>query len=217
MNDQELDEIRRHMQESLIEASRDQLREQYGMEFDNLDSSRLSPEEKNMWLEDVLEFERKFENAKVITVIERIGNPIIRPVEEVLQSELEETIDELLELLYKNGIAVDFLGTWDDLSAYRYLTEELLDSEIDDIQIEGMFTCFNPSTPEYDVEMWVENFVWDLFRHEREYFLPGLEKQNRLPPGYVPPGIEPRLWLGGRATVAAHFDPSENIACCVAV
>jgi hypothetical protein len=25
--------------------------------------------------------------------------------------------------------------------------------------------------------MWVENFVQDLFRQEREYFLPGLEKQ----------------------------------------
>jgi hypothetical protein len=177
MNDQELDEIRRRMQDSLIEANRDQLREQYGMQFDNLDSSKLSSEAKNEWLEDVLEFERQFENAKTITVRERIGNPTIRPVEEIPQSELEETVNELLELLYENTIAVGFAGEWDDLAAYRYLTEELLDSEIDDIQIEGMFTCFTPTTPEYDVEMWVENFVWELFWQEREYFLPGLDKQ----------------------------------------
>lgn len=47
-------------------------------------------------------------------------------------------------------------------------------------------------------------------------YLPGLEQENRLPPGFVPDGIDGRLWLGNRATIAAHFDPSENIACCVA-
>ncbi len=48
------------------------------------------------------------------------------------------------------------------------------------------------------------------------HFFPGLELENRLPPGFVPEAIEPRLWLGGVSTVAAHYDPSENIACCVA-
>lgn len=177
LDNDSLDEIRRRMQESLIKANRDLLREQYEMQLDNLDSSGLSPEAKNEWLEDVLEFERQFENAKTITVRERIGNPIIRPIEEIPIYALEEAFNDLLELLYENAITVDFLGEWDDLSAYQYLTEELLDSEIDDVHIEGMFTCFNPSTPEYDVEMWVENFVWDLFWQEREYFLPGLEKQ----------------------------------------
>ncbi|KAA9130904.1 cupin-like domain-containing protein [Marinihelvus fidelis] len=48
------------------------------------------------------------------------------------------------------------------------------------------------------------------------HYLPGMERENRLPGGLVPPDIDPRLWLGGRATVAAHYDPSENMACCVA-
>lgn len=47
-------------------------------------------------------------------------------------------------------------------------------------------------------------------------YLPGLEKANRLPDGYVPDGVDGRIWLGSRATIAAHFDPSENLACCVA-
>ena len=38
-------------------------------------------------------------------------------------------------------------------------------------------SVFAPSTLEYDVQMWVENFVLDLFMQEQEYFLPGLDKQ----------------------------------------
>jgi hypothetical protein len=177
MNDKDLDEIRQRMQESLIEANRDRLREQYGMQFDNLDSSRLSPEAKNEWLEDVLEFERQFENAKTITVRERIGNPVVRPIEEIPPHELEEAIDDLLELLYENAIVVDFLGEWEDQSVYRFITEELLDEETSDIHIEGMLSHFDAATPEYDVEMWVQDFVLDLFWQERKFFLQGLEKQ----------------------------------------
>jgi hypothetical protein len=47
-------------------------------------------------------------------------------------------------------------------------------------------------------------------------YLPGLETENRLMPGLVPDDSDQRLWLGSRATIAAHFDSSENIACCVA-
>jgi hypothetical protein len=47
-------------------------------------------------------------------------------------------------------------------------------------------------------------------------YLPGFEAENVLPAGFVPEDCEPRLWLGSRVTVAAHFDPSENIACCIA-
>lgn len=69
------------------------------------------------------------------------------------------------------------MSEWDDPAAYRYITEELLDEEMDDIRIEGTYVHFDTATPEYDVQMWVEEFVWDVFHQEREYFLPGLKKQ----------------------------------------
>lgn len=47
-------------------------------------------------------------------------------------------------------------------------------------------------------------------------YFPGFEKENALAPGLLPETTEPRIWLGSRATIAAHFDSSENIACCVA-
>ena len=69
------------------------------------------------------------------------------------------------------------MGDWDDRSAYRFITEELLDEEMDDIRIEGMFSHFDATTPEYDVEFWVEQFVHDVICQERIYFLSGLETQ----------------------------------------
>lgn len=47
-------------------------------------------------------------------------------------------------------------------------------------------------------------------------YFPGLQLENKLAHGFVPEGVEPRLWLGNRVTIAAHYDSSENIACCVA-
>ncbi|MFG6468319.1 cupin-like domain-containing protein [Roseateles sp. BYS87W] len=44
--------------------------------------------------------------------------------------------------------------------------------------------------------------------------LPGLEQANALP--LLDADVAPRLWMGNRATVPAHFDDSHNIACVAA-
>lgn len=43
--------------------------------------------------------------------------------------------------------------------------------------------------------------------------LPNFVEQHPLP---VMPDVQPRMWLGNRIHVAAHFDLQENIACCAA-
>lgn len=44
--------------------------------------------------------------------------------------------------------------------------------------------------------------------------LPGFEAENPMP--VLHNAVEPRVWIGNAVTVAAHHDPSENIACVVA-
>ncbi|HRQ40118.1 MAG TPA: hypothetical protein PLD25_19585 [Chloroflexota bacterium] len=139
--------------------------------------SRLSLEGQNEWLDYLLDFERQFENAPRISVRERIGNPTIQSLAEISLYALGEAVNNLLDLLAEHGIAVDFMGEWDDLAAYRFITEELLDEEMDDIRVEGMFSHFEATTPEYDVQMWVDIFVTDLFWQDRKDFLARLEKQ----------------------------------------
>ncbi|RZJ95191.1 MAG: cupin-like domain-containing protein [Novosphingobium sp.] len=44
--------------------------------------------------------------------------------------------------------------------------------------------------------------------------LPGFQEDNRMP--LLDPSVEARIWIGNRVIVAAHHDPSDNIACCIA-
>ncbi len=44
--------------------------------------------------------------------------------------------------------------------------------------------------------------------------LPGFAGENRL--AVLDPAVAPRIWLGNRVTVPAHFDESDNVACVVA-
>jgi len=44
--------------------------------------------------------------------------------------------------------------------------------------------------------------------------LPGFERENAV--GALPPGLEPRIWLGNRSRVSCHFDTYDNLACIVA-
>lgn len=171
-----LDEMRRQIQNSLINSKREILREEYGM-LAEYTHPQLPAEIENEGLDYILEFERQFAQAEDITVRARLGNPHIVPLAEIPVAELETAVDHLLDLLAAQNIAIHFLGNWEIAAIYRYLTEELLDEEIADIRIEGMFTTFTPCTPEYDIEMWIEEFVSNFLTQEQKYFLKSLEQQ----------------------------------------
>lgn len=49
---------------------------------------------------------------------------------------------------------------------------------------------------------------------QARHCLPGFDTDNAL--RILPDSVAPRVWIGNVVTVAAHYDPQENIACCVA-
>lgn len=176
MDDRSLDEMRRRIQEALARSKREQLREEFGR-LDELSDAELAAEAEREARNYILEFDRQFKNAERISVRERIGDPPLPSLDEIPAYVVEEAVENLLHLLAEHGIVVDFLGDWDEPGAYRYITEELLDLEMDDMRIDGLFIHFQAATPEYEVQMWIDGFVHDLFWQERDYHLSGLEKQ----------------------------------------
>ncbi len=154
------------IQRILNEKKKRELEEQYGMIFSD-EEMELPPEVEGEWLDYVAEFERQFEDAEQITIREFIGNPVIKPLADIAEDDLEAELEQLFELLIENGIHLDFLTDVDETEMYRFIAEEFLDEEMDNIRIEGMmhgfiYEDFHPSD-EYDSAFWAEHFLQALF------------------------------------------------------
>ena len=165
------DDFQDRIQRILNEKKKEDLRKWYDMQFEG-HSEDLSPQAESEWLDYITEFERQFENAMEISVRERIGNPVIRPLSEIPDNELDFELDQLLEMLHANNIVVDFINEVDDREAYRFITEELLEETMDDIRIPGMYSHFiyeefHPND-EADVKQSAEEFLHAFFEHDDE-------------------------------------------------
>jgi hypothetical protein len=160
------DDFQDRIQRILNDKKKDDLHKEYGMSFEG-HSEEMSPQAESEWLDNIAEFERQFENASQITVRERIGNPEVKPLAEVADSDLAGEIDRLFEIFSENDIAIEFLHEQDDREMYRFITEELLDEEMDDIHVPGMvshfiYEEFHPND-EDDITDAIDEFLFTLF------------------------------------------------------
>jgi hypothetical protein len=130
---------------------------EHGADFYTPDegSTELSPELENEFLNNIIEFEKQFQQRRTITVFDKIGRPQhFKPVNEISDDAINDEWDNLLAYMQQYGI---------DLSAcspkvttrelYRFTTEELFKHETDDINISGM----------------VSGFIYDEFYPDYEY------------------------------------------------
>jgi len=137
-------------------------------EFENEQNDDGPPEPYNTWEEYYEDLDRQLEEAPKTTVRKKIGNPPIRLSDDVPDSEIEEELNKLVELLYENLIVIDFIHDIDDREAYLFITEELLDETMDDIRIPDMYSHFiyeefHPND-EDDIELWTEEFLDTFFK-----------------------------------------------------
>lgn len=125
------------IQRSLNEAKKAELRQKYGATFLAGDP-KLPPDIESRWLSSIEEFEQKFESAETTTVRKFVGDPILRPLGKIPYGKLEEELERILNLLDANDIVVHFAREVSPSEKYRFLAEELMDVEMQDIRIEGM-------------------------------------------------------------------------------
>jgi hypothetical protein len=133
MNENQEDRIQR----ALNEAKKRELEEKYGAHFGE-GESKLPPELEAEWLSHIEEFERQYQNADRVTVRAFVGNPDLKPVAEIPPDQVQSEVENLLEILESNSITVHFDRKITAEETYRFLSEELMNQEIDNIRIEGM-------------------------------------------------------------------------------
>ena len=163
------DDFQDRIQRILNEKKKEDLRQQYGMSFEG-HSEEMSPQMEGEWLDYITEFERQFEDPKQISVREKIGNPDVKSLAQIPDSEIATELDQILERLYQNNIAIDFLHEQDEREMYRFITEELLDEMTDDIDIPGMvshfiYEEFHPNDQD-DITQAIDEFLYALFKEE---------------------------------------------------
>jgi len=129
------------IQRALNDQKRKHLEEQRGVRFFQGDR-RMPPDAEGDWLGYIAEFERQYSAHKRISVRAFIGHSGVQPLASIPPQELDATLEGLLELLLDNNIVIHFGRPVSDAEAYRFITEELLEEEMDDIRIDGMIHTF---------------------------------------------------------------------------
>ncbi len=196
-----------------------ELTAKYNAEFHEGDSKAPAHIEEQ-WLDQIEEFEKQFEQNKRTTVRAFIGNPTFKSLSEISSAKLQEEIDHVFDILGSNNINVDFLCDVLPEEVYRFLTEELLDEEMDDIRIEGMnhnyiYEEFHPND-EYDAKQWAEDFLSGIFWLETDLYSHQLADEGLIDPQNQPITKEQMLKdiLDFRKSFLSFERPELNIISC---
>jgi hypothetical protein len=199
-----------NVQRALNDAKRAELSEKFGGLFIEGDSP-LPAEIECEFLQRIEEFELKWASHQITTVRAFIGDPPIRPAAELSDSELEEELVYLLSALDENDVEIDFCERPDDREVYRFITEELLEHEIDDIRVPGMvchfiYEEFHPN-PEAAARAAVHRFIGELFE-STEGLLARLESAQEIDAEGIPIDFEPlrQCIVEYRSGIASIFD-----------
>ena len=116
-----------------------------GAEFGNLGSGNHLPADiENEFLNYMMEFERQSENPVYIKVFDKIGRPTnFKPVTQITDIEIEEEWNCLLKYLNAYNINFDVCSPNIHVrELYRFVTEELFEHEMNDINIPGATSNF---------------------------------------------------------------------------
>ena len=165
-----------------------EIEEKFDGKFYKSDDSKLTPDIENQFLDNILEFEKQFENAKYIKLINFIGNPVFKNIDELSESNLPAEIDKVLGIYNENGVNVDILEKEDvsDKDFYIFLTEELPKHETDNLKLPGwtinfIYEEFHPSD-KLDAKNAVEDVLLDAVFQNREDGPTYIAKNNLFNP-----------------------------------
>lgn len=151
---------------------------EHGANFFSPSENKLSPEQEGQWLNHVQKFEDSYAKSKRIMLYDFIEKPIYKPLNEILEVEINFELKRILNLLGQKGVCIDTICKVDDRELYRFITEELFLEETDDMMIEGM-------TQNFIYEEFHPNHEHDIKNHCKEFLEVILNKKRSLNPSFM--------------------------------
>lgn len=137
------------------------------------DFSQLPPALESQWLDQISAFDDAFNNSKRIRIKKYLGNPILRLPSELSDEEVTSELNEIMELLHMNNLNLDTICEVKEREVYRFIVEELMEQEIDDMNLAGWTTNFIYEefypNHEHDIKRDIEDFINTLFSKRKEY------------------------------------------------
>ena len=150
------------------------LKAEYGADFHSGDRGELPANVESQWLDNIMAFEKSFQKNEVSKVRDLLGKPALPSGETLSDKKLTEALDHVMELLAAKSIALDTIYEVPDRELYRFITEELMEYEMQAIDVPGMVTHFtyeefHPNDEE-DMKRYVREFV-ELVMEKRFEFM----------------------------------------------
>jgi hypothetical protein len=135
-------------------------------------SANTPPSIENIFLKNMLAFEAGLAEANEIRIYELIGSPEFENETKLPDSSLEKALEILMDLLNQKQIALDFLGFYDYRTKYKFITEELFEEKVMNVQLPGMimhfiYEEFHPNH-KLDIEHKASKFISSWFSQEKE-------------------------------------------------
>lgn len=104
----------------------------------------IPPELENIFLKNIVEFEKQFETRKKIKVFDKMGQPAqFVPSSEIPDDSIDAAWKQLKEFMRKHGVGLTACSPKvTSRELYRFATEELFKYEMDDINVQGVINEF---------------------------------------------------------------------------
>lgn len=138
-----------------------------GAQFGGDGETKLPAELENEFLQNVMAFEKQFEERKTIKLFDKIGQPQqFKPENEIQDSEIDKAWNDLSNYLSEHGINLDTCSpNISSRELYRFTIEELFEHEMDDMNLPG----------------WSTNFIYDEFHPDPIYESEKAVKEELFP------------------------------------
>ncbi|MDO9152281.1 MAG: hypothetical protein Q7U47_00965 [Paludibacter sp.] len=157
------------------EEKKKKLIEEHGAFFSDMTNENALPLDiESQFLDNIMAFENAYQSAQRTTLYDFLEKPYFRKVEELTDDEVTEALNSIIKLLNDHQVCLDTICEVDDRELYRFIIEELLFENKDDMHIPGMishyiYEDFHPNH-EYDIQHHSYDFLSSYLDKESDYY-----------------------------------------------